>query len=108
MSQSIAEIINPFVDKGLFENAESAVKQLMFDYIIHQIENHQLIINKFEKKYGMNYLQFNKYLKERIKRLSNDKSLHKKIMKEEDDALDWKIASEMMESWLGLKKKTLP
>jgi len=25
------------------------------------------------------------------------------VMKEEEDALDWKIATEMLQSWLGLQ-----
>lgn len=105
MSQNLAEIVNPLVEKGLFENAETAVKDLMADYILNQIERHRKIIRKFEKKYGMNYLQFSKYLKERAQKLPSNTSLHKNFMLEEEDALDWKIAAEMMQSWLGLGKK---
>lgn len=106
MSQNLAEIVHPLVDKGLFESAEDAVKNLMTDYVLHQVEHYQAIIQRLEMKYGMNYLQFNKYLAERVKNLSSDSSLHKTIMLEEEDALDWKIATEMLESWLGLERKT--
>ena len=78
----------------------------MVDYLIRQIDHNRAIIQKFEKKYGMNYNQFNKYLEERAKRISADKSIHKKFMLEEEDCLDWKIATEMLESWLGLKKES--
>ena len=106
MSQNIAEIVHPLVEKGLFENAEIAVRNLMIDYTLHQIEHYQVIIRKFEQKYGMNYGQFNKYLSEQAKKVGSDKQLQKRIMLEEEDALDWKIAAEMLESWLGLRRKS--
>lgn len=55
----------------------------------------------------MNYVQFNNYLEERAKRISVDKSIHQKFILEEEDCLDWKIASEMLESWLGVKKESI-
>jgi hypothetical protein len=105
MSQNIAELVHPLVDNGLYENAEAAVKDLMANHILHQIEHYRSIVEKFEKKYGMRYSQFNAYLNERARILANDPSLQKGFMLEEEDALDWKVASEMLESWLGLKRK---
>lgn len=106
MSQDIAAVIQPLVRNGLFENAEEAVKNLLLDYIVHQVEHYRTIIQKFEKKYGMSYQQFNKYLRERARKLSHNHALHQPFMLEEEDALDWKIATEMLESWLGLKEKS--
>jgi len=106
MSQNLAEIVHPLVEKGLFENAEIAVRNLMVDYTLHQIEHYQGIIRKFEQKYGMNYGQFNKYLSEQAQKAGSDEQLHKRIMIEEEDALDWKIAAETLESWLGMKRKS--
>lgn len=103
MSQDLADVVQPLVEKGQFENAESAVKDLMTDYIIRQIERYRKIIKKYEKKYGMRYHQFGQYLKERALKLPNDASIHQKFMKEEGDALEWKVAIEMLESWVGLK-----
>lgn len=105
MSQNLAEIVQPLVEKGLFENAEIAVRNLMVDYTLHQIEHYQGIIRKFEQKYGMNYGQFNKYLSEQAKKAGSDKQLQKRIMIEEEDALDWKIAAEMLANWLGITRK---
>ncbi len=34
-----------------------------------------------------------------------DKSIHNNFVPEVEDALDWKITNEMLESWLGLKEK---
>jgi len=106
MAQNITDIVSPLVENGMFENAETAVKNLMLDFILHQIHEYEVKIKKFEKKYKMNYYHFNLYLNERAKNVVSDKSLHRSFMREEEDALDWKIATEMLESWLGLKKKS--
>lgn len=105
MSQNLAEIVHPLVDNGLYENAEAAVKDLMANHILQQIEHYRVIVEKFEKKYGMKYSQFDDYLKERAKKLANDPASQKRFMLEEEAALDWKVATEMLESWLGLKGK---
>ena len=102
MPENLAEILHPLVEKGLFDNAETAVKNLMADYVLRQIEHYRSILKNFENKYGMPFAQFSRYLEERAKRLSNDSSFHMSFMLEEEDALDWKIATEMLESWLGL------
>ena len=106
MPQEIANIVSPLIENGMFEDAETAVKKLMLDYILHQIHHYQSKIKKFEKKYNMDYHYFNQYLKERAKKVVSDKSLHQSFMLEEEDALDWKIATDMLESWLGLKQKS--
>ena len=53
----------------------------------------------------MKYAQFDDYLAERAKKLANDPASQKRFMLEEEDALDWKVATEMLESWLGLRGK---
>lgn len=106
MSPNVAEIVDPLVSNGLYENAEAAVKDLMAHHILHQIEHYRAIVEKFEEKYGMRYSQFTAYLQERAKQLAGQPALHKKFMLEEEDALDWKIATEMLESWLGLRGKS--
>ena len=55
----------------------------------------------------MNYEQFNAYLKARATTLMRtpNPALGKSIMQEEDDAFDWKIAVEMLQSWLGLESE---
>ena len=103
MSENLAEIVHPLVENGLFGNAEIAVKNLMADYVLRQIEHYRSIVQRLENKYSMNYAEFNRYLEERAKRLSENSADHKNFMLEEEDALDWKIATEMLESWLGLQ-----
>lgn len=75
----------------------------MVDYVLGQVERYQKLIQKYEKKYGMRYDHFSQYLKERAKRLKTDPSLHNTFMVEEEDALEWKMATEMLQSWLGMR-----
>jgi len=60
----------------------------------------------------MNYQQFRQYLRERSELLVKDdlsdekrQILGKAVMVEEDDLLDWKVAREILESWLGLRQE---
>lgn len=103
MAQNLAEIVDPLVDNGFYENAEAAIKDLMANHILHQIEHYRAIIDAYENKYGMTYPQFSAYLKERAKILASESSIQKSFMLEEDDAHDWNVASDMLQSWLGLK-----
>jgi len=105
MSRDLAEIVNPLVDNGVFENAEAAVRNLMADYVLRQIDRHRATIQNFEKKYSMKYAQFEAYLSERAQKLGNEPSNNSRFMLEEEDAFEWEIATEMLESWLGLKGK---
>lgn len=107
MSDQIATVVEPFVRRGLFTSPERAVTEMARDYILHQIDHHRATIEKLQAKYGMNYEQFNAYLKLRATTLMTtpNPALGKAIMHEEDDALDWKIAVEMLQSWLGLQSE---
>lgn len=49
MSQNHAKIVYPLVEKGLFENVEIAVRNLLVDYLIRQIDHYKAIIQKFKK-----------------------------------------------------------
>ncbi len=61
------------------------------------------MIEAFELKYGMNYEQFEAYSAKRAQTLMKkpDAALNQAIMLEEDDAFDWKVARDMLESWLN-------
>ena len=78
----------------------------MTNNILHQIDHYRAVSERFEKKYAMTYLQFDRYLQERTHTLSPDISVHQQLMLEEEDAFDWKVATEMLASWLGLQDST--
>ncbi len=105
MTDQVAAIVEPFVRRGLFSSPERAVVEMAREYMLHQIEQHQATIRTLENKYGMTYEQFSSYLQMRAAALEKaaDARVSQSFMTEEEDALDWKMAREMLQSWLGLQ-----
>ena len=105
MSQELTSVVEPFVRRGLFPNAEVAVAEFARDYVLRQIEQYRAIDASFQARYGMTYEQFEAYLRSRSRSLSESPSptLNQAIMAEEDDSLDWKVARDMLQNWLGLQ-----
>jgi hypothetical protein len=105
MTNQVLTLIEPFVQRGLFESPEKAIIEMARGYILHQIEQNQAVIEKLQAKYGMTYDQFQAYLKARSSTLvmAPSAELNQAIMAEEEDALDWKVAHDMLVSWLGLR-----
>ncbi len=109
---SLASIIEPLVKRKLFPTTEDAVRELMQDYTLRQISSYQRQIAQLERKYGMSFTNFTQYLRERgamlqSKELSAEQrqALGRALMAEEDDWFDWKVATEMLQSWLGLREE---
>ncbi len=110
-SQLLA-ILEPLVQHKVFASPEEAVRQLVSDYVLRQIDQYRERVTGFEKRYGMTFEQFGAYIKERSHLLIREsleaapkKRLAQAIMTEEEDWLDWKIAKETLEDWLGLHTK---
>jgi len=112
MAAAINTAIGPLIDRKIFRTEEEAIRELMRDYILHQIAALQREVARFERKYRMRLPQFSGYLHERSVLLEKGdlsaeqrQALGRAIMQEEDDWLDWKVAQEMLESWLGLRQE---
>ncbi len=107
MPSELTAVVEPFVRRGLFPNAEIAVAEIARDYVLRQIERYRAIEMGFQARYGMTYEQFDEYLRVRSNKLGEapNPTLNRAIMAEEDDAMDWKIAREMLRSWLGLQRE---
>jgi Arc/MetJ-type ribon-helix-helix transcriptional regulator len=108
--REVAAIIEPLVRSRAFASAEEAIRTLVRDYILRQIQRYSDRLAALEKRHGMSFEQFSAYLKERSALLSNGhldpeqkKRVAQAVMAEEEDWLDWKIARDFLESWLGLK-----
>ncbi|HID30235.1 MAG TPA: hypothetical protein EYP19_09540 [Desulfobacterales bacterium] len=106
----VETILNRFVEQGLFDSPESALRELAQDYIVKQINRYQKIISDLERKYGLSYDQFTQYLAKRAASLQDPdlpperlRILGQEVMREEEDALEWKIARDMLANWLGMK-----
>lgn len=107
MSPELTAVVEPFVQRGLFPNAEMAIAEIARDYVLRQIDRYRAIEAEFQARYGMTYEQFDEYLRARSKMLSDapNSAMNKAVMVEEDDALEWKIARDMVRSWLGLQRE---
>lgn len=105
MMNQITAVIEPFVQRGLFESSEKAISTMAYDYVLRQVERYQTTIERLQDKYGMDYEQFEAYLKARSATLAAEptRELNQAIMLEEEDALEWKIARDMLASWLGVQ-----
>jgi len=105
---TISMIVEPFVRRGLFASPEQAVTEMAREYMLRQIEHYRSSIEALQAKYGMTYEQFEAYLQSRSATLLRQPhpALNQAIMAEEEDALDWKIAREMLQSWLGLQAES--
>ena len=103
--QTVSSILQPFVQRGLFPSTEKAVAEIAQDYVLRQIERYRAIDQRLQAQYGMTYDQFEAYLHARSSTLAAapDVRLNQAVMLEEEDAHDWRIAREMLQSWLGLQ-----
>jgi hypothetical protein len=102
MMVTASTYIELFVRRGLFASQEQAVATLARSYILQQIEQYRVTIADLEAQYGMTYAQFIVYLQARSAALLADPipELSQAVMLEEEAALEWKIADEMLTSWL--------
>lgn len=109
MTATVSELLQPFLQRHIFASEEQAVRLLLRDHVIHQIDALRADDEQFAQKYGMSFERFDRYLRERSALLvshqlaaEEQRALGQAIMAEEDDWLAWKAAREMLESWIGL------
>jgi len=105
--------VEALIKRNIFASEEEAISELVRDYVLRQMTVLQDGVLQFERKYGMNFQQFNQYLHERSLLLEKKalpteqlQTLNVAVMQEEDDCLDWKAAREMLENWLGLRQES--
>ncbi len=109
MATTFSTAIEPLIKRKIFQSEAEAIRELLRDYILRQITDLQSETQQFEQKYGMRFQQFSEYVNQRSILLETGglspeqrQKLGQAIMQEEDDWLDWKVAQEMLENWLGL------
>jgi hypothetical protein len=105
-------LIEPLVKRKIFASEEQAIRELVLDYVLHQITVLEQELAKFETKYGLRWERFEEYLHERSMLLQagtltaeQRQALGQALMEEEDDWLEWKATRGMLESWLGLRQE---
>ena len=114
MNTIVSSVMEPLIRRKVFATEEEAVRSLLREFILRQINGLQRELTRFERKYGMRFEQFVEYLHERSVLLQEGELspeqgqvLGRAVMQEEDDWLDWKVAREMLESWLGLRQEVI-
>lgn len=112
MSTSISAVIEPLLKRQLFHTEQEAVRELLREYLWRQISELQRKNEQFSHQYGMAFSQFGEYLHARSVLLQSEELsleqrqlLGRAVMQEEDDWLDWKVAIEMLENWLGIRQE---
>lgn len=105
-------LIEPLVKRKIFASEEQAIRELVLDYVLHQIAVLEQELAKFETKYGLRWERFEEYLHERSTLLQTGtltaeqrQALGRALMEEEDDWLEWKATRGLLESWLGLRQE---
>ena len=107
---SVEMVLEPLVKRKLFSSPEEAARKLVRDYVLHQIAAYKQQSAEMERRHGMSFEQFTRYTAGRTARLRNPgemspeqrQILSEDVMRDEEDWLDWKVAEEMLQSWLGL------
>jgi hypothetical protein len=109
-SRDLSEIIEPLVRHQVFSSVEEAARSLVRDRILVEIDRYRGRIAALEQRHAMSFEQFSVYLKERSALLADGQldapqkqKVAQALMNEEEDWLDWKVAREFLEAWLGLK-----
>ena len=112
MTAAISTILSPFLQRHIFVSEEQAIRSLLRDHVLHQIDTLRVEDGRFAQKYGMPFDRFEQYLHERSTLLAagqlspdEQRTLGQAVMLEEDDWMEWKATREMLESWLGLNKE---
>jgi hypothetical protein len=112
MSTTISTVIEPLIRRKIFPSEEAAVREIVKDYILRQVTSLKREVSRFERKHGMNLERFRQYLHERSLLLeradlteAQRQTLSRAVMQEEDDCMDWQVAQDFLESWLGLRQE---
>ncbi|MBI5649895.1 MAG: hypothetical protein HZC40_05520 [Chloroflexi bacterium] len=111
MQSQVQIILEPFVRRQMFPTAEDAARRLATEYVTKHLQTEQRKVTRLERKHGMTFRKFEEYLRQRSKKLQSaslkpteKKRLGRAIMLEEEDWLEWKAASEMLDRWIKLEK----
>ncbi len=81
------DITKPFVIAGTHKDEQSALADIIKDYVQRNVQKYESIIDEFQGKYDCDFEQFSAIL------------LGQADFEQEDDWMDWKAALEMGRAW---------
>jgi len=87
ITPDLENLAKPFLDIGLYDSPVTFFRDILRDMVAHKLDRYECIIEKFERKYSMNFSDFSKKLERGA------------AIKEEDDWMEWEAAINMLGAW---------
>ena len=87
ITPDLANLAKPFLDLGLYDSPATFFRDIIRDMVKHKLDRYECIIEKFERKYSMDFSDFSKKLERGA------------AIKEEDDWMEWEAAINMLGAW---------
>ncbi|MEA1906864.1 MAG: hypothetical protein U9N12_07945 [Euryarchaeota archaeon] len=87
ITPDLANLAKPFLDIGLYNSPTTFFRDIIRDMVKHKLDHYECIIEKFERKYNMDFSDFSKKLERGA------------AIKEEDDWMEWEAAINMLGAW---------
>ena len=83
----IEDLVKPFVDLGIYDSPEKALKDMIKGFVEGRIKRYEGKVRRFESKYKTSFPEFTKNLEGKATR------------KLEDEWMEWESAINMLEAW---------
>ena len=83
----IEDLVKPFVDLGIYDSPEKALKDMIKGFVESRIKRYEGKVRRFESKYKTSFPEFTKNLEGKATR------------KLEDEWMEWESAINMLEAW---------
>ncbi len=87
ITPDLESLAKPFLDIGLYDSPTTFFRDVLRDMVTHKLDHYECIIEKFERKYSMDFSDFSKKLERGA------------AIKEEDDWMEWEAAINMRGAW---------
>ena len=91
----LESVAHSLVAAGLYKDEETAIKALAIEQIERKITSYRKQVNTLEKKHHLSFEEYNRRLE------------GKATMEEEDEWMEWKSATVMLEAWQKALQKVL-
>ncbi|MCK4663190.1 MAG: hypothetical protein KAT68_10015 [Bacteroidales bacterium] len=86
-NEQLSLLLKPLIISGKYKNEDTAIKDIVIDYVERKVKKYKAEIKRLNNKYMMDFENFSKKIKNCA------------LLEEEDDWMDWKAAIEMQKAW---------
>lgn len=92
ITPDLESLAKPFLDIGLYDSPATFFRDIIRDMVERKLDRYERIIEKFERRYGMDFSDFSKKLERGA------------AIKEEDDWMEWEAAIDMLGAWKNITR----